>query len=629
MEIFSENSFFTDAGCENMWYTVLVLMEQRYKKREKTNFRRRSEKNPGGKIMKKRLLGLLLCVVLLAGLLPAAVSAAETTELSVGSFYTNRATRPLSDSSEGWSFTPASEDGRAKLVLDGYRKGDIRATFPMDIEVKSDSTITLTETRPYCAIKIFGACVLSGAGDLTITTVHGDSVGIFTSGDLTVAMRGDLDVTASAARGINAYRNLILSGRGNVTVRSKEEGLLATRGSVVLSGRGNVDVASTERAAVATMIGADGYALYVNGTGHELKFAAGEGHKAIENVSSNTSYDNRLVMGSRLTDYDVAGAPDERIATYTRKAGLPGETGTLVIRAIFTGISENEIPSGLTFTVNGPDGFAPVTKAIGEFSGDRLTRELVMVVPEGNYIVTEGGAGLPGYTLSAAYRQGEEDLPMDNGAAAAVAADSRTEAVITNAYTLNGGADPQPNDKTVEIPFAVDVRLGGNVAAPEQSFELEIFEIGNSNAEDYRDVAISASLKTNGAGKYEGTIGITGPEDQVDALTQEGFLVREKDAQAESWECDTAVWAVRPNRETDEGFAVYPVTQEKTDNGTFYLDGEEPVEKMVFANTYTKNEDALPPKTGDSGIVLWGALLALSLGCGALVLCRRKKNCAD
>ena len=140
--------------------------------------------------MKKRLLGLLLCVVLLAGLLPAAVSAADEAELSVGSFYTNRATKPLSDSSEGWSFTPASDSARAKLVLDGYRKGDIRATFPMDIEVKSDSTITLTDTRPYCAIKIFGACVLSGDGDLTITTSHGDSLGIFTSGDLTIAMRG-------------------------------------------------------------------------------------------------------------------------------------------------------------------------------------------------------------------------------------------------------------------------------------------------------------------------------------------------------------------------------------------------------------------------------------------------------
>lgn len=579
--------------------------------------------------MKKRLLGLLLCVVLLAGLLPAAVSAADEAELSVGSFYTNRATKPLSDSSEGWSFTPASDSARAKLVLDGYRKGDIRATFPMDIEVKSDSTITLTDTRPYCAIKIFGACVLSGDGDLTNTTSHGDSLGIFTSGDLTIAMRGNLDVTAAEAGGINAYRNLILSGRGNVTVRSKEEGLLATHGSVVLSGRGNVDVASSEQAAVATMIGADGYALYVNGTGQELKFAAGEGHKAIENVSSNTSYDNRLVMGSRLTDYDVTGAPDERSLVYTRKAGLPGETGTLVIRAIFTGILENEIPSGLTFTVSGPDGFEPVVKTIGDFSGDGLTRELVLVVPEGNYVVTERGAEVLVYTLSATYRQGDEDLPMDNGAAAAVAADGRTEAVITHAYTTNGGSDPQPVDKTVEIPFTVDVRLGGNMAAPEQVFELEIFEIANPNAEDYPDVAISASVKTNGAGEYEGTIRITGPEDQVDALTQEGFLVREKDAQAENWACDTAVWAVRPNRETDEGFVIYPVTQEKTDNGTFYLDGEEPVEKMVFINTYTKNEEALPPKTGDSGIVLWGTLLALSLGCGALVLSRKKKSRAD
>lgn len=36
--------------------------------------------------MKKRLLGLLLCVVLLAGLLPAAVFAADDAELSVGFF---------------------------------------------------------------------------------------------------------------------------------------------------------------------------------------------------------------------------------------------------------------------------------------------------------------------------------------------------------------------------------------------------------------------------------------------------------------------------------------------------------------------------------------------------------------
>ena len=50
---------------------------------------------------------------------------------------------------------------------------------------------------------------------------------------------------------------------------------------------------------------------------------------------------------------------------------------------------------------------------------------------------------------------------------------------------------------------------------------------------------------------------------------------------------------------------------------------------MVFINTYTKNEEALPSKTGDSGIVLWGALLAPSLGCGALVLSRKKKSRAD
>ena len=179
------------------------------------------------------------------------------------------------------------------------------------------------------------------------------------------------------------------------------------------------------------------------------------------------------------------------------------------------------------------------------------------------------------------------------------------KAAFTNIYT------------GYEIPFTKTVKLGGNAAPGKQTFELEIFEIGNRNANEYSDVTYTASVETNGVKNYESKLLITGPEDQLEQFTCEGFYVREKNAGTANWTYDDAVWHILPERtdakggyivdvdaplvnnlpadtqpETDENeyrLVIHATKREKSDNGVYYEDYETPVEKMTFTNTYTRS----------------------------------------
>ena len=190
-----------------------------------------------------------------------------------------------------------------------------------------------------------------------------------------------------------------------------------------------------------------------------------------------------------------------------------------------------------------------------------------------------------------------------------------------NTYTKQA-----PAAKTVELPFTITVKQGGNVAPGKQTFELETFDVGNSNAHEYADVKVTASVETNGVKDYDGKLVITGPENQVAEFTSEGFYVREKNTGAASWEYSDAVWYVTPNM--NDGYDICPAEPKTSDNGDYYdPDRENVAEKMTFVNIYTQNQSAgttdpeapttpdetKAPATGDSGnAVLWIALMFLS-----------------
>ena len=177
------------------------------------------------------------------------------------------------------------------------------------------------------------------------------------------------------------------------------------------------------------------------------------------------------------------------------------------------------------------------------------------------------------------------------------------------------------NGTRYELPFTKTVKLGGNAAPGKQTFELEIFEIGNRNANEYSDVTYTASVETNGVKNYESKLLITGPEDQLEQFTCEGFYVREKNTKAANWEYSDAVWYVMPEYSesgTVQKLVVHPTKLEQTANGDYYVPAETTASKMTFTNTYTYHTSVIPTgaaitvnKTDAQGKALAGATFVL------------------
>lgn len=178
-----------------------------------------------------------------------------------------------------------------------------------------------------------------------------------------------------------------------------------------------------------------------------------------------------------------------------------------------------------------------------------------------------------------------------------------TKAEFTNTY----------NGTSYELPFTKTVKLGGNAAPGRETFELEIFDVRNSNLTNYGNL-YTAAVTTNGVGDYDGKLVISGPADQVRDLLSEGFCVREKNAGAANWSYSDEVWFVSreqvpsvpgdgtvilpdgfpgnitpTNPEREYTLVIYPTTAKPGDNGIHYTPKENSVEKMTFTNTYTRS----------------------------------------
>lgn len=192
--------------------------------------------------------------------------------------------------------------------------------------------------------------------------------------------------------------------------------------------------------------------------------------------------------------------------------------------------------------------------------------------------------------------------------------EAQSKITFTNIYT--------ENVTTVKIPFVKKVTLGGDITPTAETFRLELFDIGNSNTEEYVDVTYTAEVATNGKGEYKGEIVITGPSSRLEAYLSEGFFVREVKGNAADWTYSDAVWCVIPewNEQQEKVFVVYPAEKE----GDFYRAAEKAADQMVFTNVYTKNA---APKTGDnSNAALCLALLLVSaLGIAGITVIGKKR----
>lgn len=151
---------------------------------------------------------------------------------------------------------------------------------------------------------------------------------------------------------------------------------------------------------------------------------------------------------------------------------------------------------------------------------------------------------------------------------------------------------------TYSFPFTKVVKKGGDIAPKPQEFELEIFNVGVGQIEDYADVTVTANVTTNGTGEYEGLLTIQGPKSQVRDITCEGFCVREKNTGVANWAYSDAVYqifcheyeiATDGQSATQFSYDIFPVKLVETDNGAFYEKTQDtPVASMTFENVYTE-----------------------------------------
>lgn len=198
---------------------------------------------------------------------------------------------------------------------------------------------------------------------------------------------------------------------------------------------------------------------------------------------------------------------------------------------------------------------------------------------------------------------------------------------FTNSYT--------ENLRTVEVPFTKTVKLGGNTAPGRTDFTLEIFDFGNGNTGEYKDVTYTATVTTRGVGSYDGKLIISGPEYQVQQCISEGISVCEVDGGASGWTYSTAKWYIDFTPREDQDGKPLPFTIHPYD-----VQGA-PVDKMTFENIYTHNRTTpaqrptekpntpettiSSPKTFDAGVALYGVSALLSLS-GTALLIKRKNG---
>ena len=426
------------------------------------------------------------------------------------------------------------------------------------------------------------------------------------TGDLTITLQGSNSITFDDNMGIMAAGNIEITGPGNLAINVDGE----TKDGISVTGNGNVSVRETSLAVNAPGgigIASDGTVSFDNA---QVKSAAlYAGIDAINLIIENGSV------------VDISATEDRCNAAFISARG--GATGgnirisssNVVAKSVFPGLF-----AGDNLTISG----ASVQSTSNAAAALWARGDLII---SGNAHVTLDGkdpSGCKGnFTVYAAEIDAKntnvENIPAifdnptignDFDLTSAVAVDS--EGATIDLIKHDGAEQAKgflnlyksihfvtgEKSATYSFPFTKVVKKGGDIAPKPQEFELEIFNVGVGQIEDYTDVTVTANVTTNGAGEYEGLLTIQGPKSQIRDITCEGFCVREKNAGVANWTYSDAVYqifcyeyeiATDGQSATQFSYDIFPVKLVETDNGAFYEKTQDtPVASMTFENVYTE-----------------------------------------
>lgn len=440
----------------------------------------------------------------------------------------------------------------------------------------------------------------------SITNAHG-SGGIYSglTSDLNIVLRGENRITFDDNMGVMATGNIELSGSGSLTIDVTGE----TRDGI--SAAGNVSVHGTTlniNAPGGVGICSDGSVFVDNArlTSHAL-------YAGID--AANLTINNNSVV-------DISATENNCNAAYISSRG--GTTGgnlsisnsNVVAKSLFPGLFAE---GNLTIDGGSVQSTSTADAALWA-SGDLTIKGGAKVMLAGVYPAGCGGD----FTVYAAEVDAKntnvDNIPalsdnpviygdFDLTQAVAVDSDGTTIDLIEHdgVEQAKGFLHLYKNihfitsekSVTYSFPFTKVVKKGGDIAPGKQEFELEIFNVGVGQIEDYADVTVTATVATNGAGEYEGLLTIKGPKSQVRDITCEGFCVREKNTGVANWTYSDAVYqifcheytiATDAQSATQSRYEIFPIKLVETDNGAFYEKTQDtPVTSMTFENVYTEN----------------------------------------
>lgn len=515
----------------------------------------------------QKLISGLFALIFALAIAPTASFAATNYDLSVNGekFTSEKLTIQCGEGTA--TYDPATQN----LTLDNASITNAVDYGGIDSELTSDLTITLQGSNQITfndnmGIKATGSVIFRGPGSLAIS-VAGDTMdGISVGGDATM-QNTTVSVQAPAGIGVGCDGSLIL-GNTQLTSNGLYAGIDAA--NLVVKNGCTVNISATEQHCNAAYIDPrDG--------------SAGNINISNSTVSAKSLYPGLFATGNMTIDGGTVQA------TSTDDSPLWAK-GNITIKGKAKVTLNGEYPSGCagTFTVYEAEVDAKSTSQ--------------MNIPA----LADSPTINDDFELTYAMAVDSEGTTID-----LIEHDGTEQAkgylhLYKNIHFITG-------EKTVtySLPFTKMVKKGGDIAPGKQEFELEIFDVGVGQIEDYNDVTITATVATNGEGSYEGSLTIQGPKKQVDNITCEGFCVREKNTGIANWTYSDAVYQIfRNNGATDNqgtaqsSFEVFPVELVATDNGEFYEKTQDtPVDVMTFENVYTEKttpgEDAKPTEDSD------------------------------
>ena len=324
------------------------------------------------------------------------------------------------------------------------------------------------------------------------------------TGDLDIVLQGENRITFDDNMGIMATGNIEFSGSGSLTINVKGE----TKDGI--SAAGNVSVRATTlvvNAPGGVGIASDGSVALDNArlTSHAL-------YAGIDAV--NLTIQNGSVV-------DISATENNCNAAYISSRG--GTTGgnlsisnsNVVAKSLFPGL----FASG-NMTIDGGSVQSTSTVDSGLWaSGDLTIKGGAKVTLAGAYPAGCGGD----FTVYAAEIDAKNtntdnipalfDSPVINAdfdLTQAVAVDS--EGATIDLIEHDGAEQAKgflhlyknihfttgEKSVTYSFPFTKVVKKGGDIAPGKQEFELEIFNVGVGQIEDYTDVTVTASVVTDG-----------------------------------------------------------------------------------------------------------------------------------